>query len=100
MKDSIFQVSCPCCGAKLEIDGEAGVLLGHEPPKSKHAPKNLGEAVRRLKKQESERESLFDQKLADHQNRDDDLGKKFAGLLKKQKGKKPTRPDFRDIDLD
>ena len=53
-----------------------------------------------MKSQEAEREGLFDRKMADHRHRSEDLDKKFSGLLKKQKGKKPSRPDFRDIDLD
>lgn len=100
MKDSIFEARCPCCGAKLEFDGETGVLLSHERPRSKERPSDLNEAVQRLKSKEAERESLFDKKMSDHLHREDDLDKKFSVLLKKQKGKKPQRPDFRDIDLD
>ena len=31
---------------------------------------------------------------------EDELDKKFASLLKKEEGKTPTKPDWRDIDFD
>jgi len=99
MKDSTFEVPCPCCGARLVLDSDQRVVLSHEPPKSKAVPKDLRDAVDKLQARESERESLFDRALAEHQDRGDELERRFAGLLKQQKGKKPTKV-IREFDLD
>lgn len=100
MKDSIFEVACPCCRAKLEIDAESAVVLSHIPPKRKEIPADLLQAVRDVENEESAREEQFRKHFEAEKRHSDELDKKFAGLLKKQKGRKPTKPDWRDIDLD
>ena len=100
MKDSILEVACPCCGAKLEIDADSGVVLDHVPPKRKEIPADLRQAVRDLENEAGAREEQFRQHFEAEKRHSDELDKKFAGLLKKQKGRKPTKPDWRDIDLD
>ena len=99
MKDSTFTVPCPCCGARLEVDAERQVVLSHEKPRSEALPKDLQEAVAKLQDQEAERSSLFDRKMAEQKDKGDELERRFAGLLEKQKGKKPTR-EIREFDLD
>lgn len=99
MKDSTFEVPCPCCGTRLVVDAEHRVILEHEPPRGKQIPKDLREAVNKLEEQAAERDSLFDRKLAEQKDRGDELERKFAGLLKQQKGKKPKRV-IREFDLD
>lgn len=101
MKDSIFEADCPCCGARLEIDAEQGVILSHQPgrPANAKSKKDFNEAVARLKQEESEREKRFADQVAARRRHEEELDKKFAGLLRKQKGKKPTR-ELRDFDLD
>lgn len=102
MKDSIFEVDCPCCGARLEIDGDSGVVLAHSPgrPADEARKKDFGEALARVKREESEREQKFAEQFAASRKREDELSKRFDGLLRKQKGQKPTRPELRDFDLD
>ncbi len=99
MKDSIFKVPCPCCGAKLEIDGENGIILSHEEPRRKTKPTDLKKAVKELDKEAAARDEKFRQEMAAQQGHEDELDKKFASLMKKQEGKAPTKPDWRDIDL-
>lgn len=99
MKDSTFDVACPCCGARLTVDGEQRVVLTHEAPRAREIPKDLREAVNKLDQQAAERDSLFDRKLAEQKDRGDELDRKFEGLLKQQKGKKPKRV-LREFDLD
>lgn len=100
MKDSNYEVVCPCCGAKLEIDAESGVVLEHVAPKRKETPADLRQAVRELDREAGEREEKFRQHFEAEKRHSDELDKKFAGLMKKQKGQKPVKPDWRDIDLD
>ena len=100
MKDSIFEVACPCCGAKLEIDGSTGTLLSHREAPSRSVPQDLTEAVKELKKKEKEREAVFQDQFQAQRRTEADREKRFAGLLKKQKAGKDTGPILRDFDLD
>ena len=59
MDDGIFEAQCPCCGSKLEIDGDRGVILSHQEPKRAIVPENLQDAVKRLKSEETAREQRF-----------------------------------------
>ena len=100
MKDSIFEVPCPCCGSKLEIDGENGIILTHQEPQRKQKPTDLRKAVKALDKEAEQRDERFLKEMAAQRGYQDELDKKFASLLKKEEGKVPTKPDWRDIDFD
>lgn len=100
MKDSIFVAACPCCGAKLEIDGEAGIILTHQEPVRKSKPTDLRKAVQELDKEAEARDERFRKEMEAQRGHEDELDKKFASLLKKEEGKTPTKPDWRDVDFD
>ena len=100
MDDSVFQVVCPCCGAKLEIDAERRVLLSHAAPKPEHIPVDLREAVIELKSRESTREQRFREQFQAEIKHGEDLQKRFDGLLKKARSEGPPERPQRDIDLD
>lgn len=100
MDGGIFEARCPCCGAKLEIDGDRGVILGHEPPKRAIVPENLQDAVKRLKSEETAREQRFRDQFDAEREHGAELQKRFEGLLKKAKSEKPGPRFPRDIDLD
>ena len=101
MKDSILRVDCPCCGALLEVDADSGAVLSHQPGRPRRAGvKNLDEGLANLKQQEIAREAAFQKSVELNRRKDEDLDRKFAGLLKKQQGRKLDRPPIRDFDLD
>ena len=100
MKDSILEVECPCCGAKLQVDPGTGFVLDHEAPKPKTKKVDLHKAVKDLKKEAGRRGEAFEKRMDAQRKHDDVLDRKFDSLLKQQKGKKPAGPVIRDIDLD
>ncbi len=100
MKDSIFEVPCPCCGSKLEIDGENGIVLTHQEPQRKQKRTDLRKAVKALDKEAEQRDERFLKEMEAQRGHQDELDKKFASLLKKEEGKVSTKPDWRDIDFD
>ncbi len=102
MKDSILLIDCPCCGAALEIDRDSGAVLSHTPgrPRAAKTPKSLDEGLAKLKQQDLAREAAFQKSVERNRRQDEDLDKKFAGLLKKQQGRKFDRPPIREFDLD
>ncbi|MGC1674598.1 MAG: hypothetical protein WA739_20240, partial [Candidatus Acidiferrales bacterium] len=44
-----FEVSCPCCTAKLTIDRELGVVLSHIPPPRPPSSVDLDDTARLLR---------------------------------------------------
>jgi hypothetical protein len=76
MNDSILRIDCPCCGAVLEV------------------------GLAKLKDQEAAREAAFRKSVELNRRKDEDLDRKFAGLLKQQKGRKHDGPPIREFDLD
>lgn len=99
MKDTSFEVDCPCCGARLEIDPETRSILSHTPAHPKHAPEDLQEAMARLKAEEKGRDKRFDNQFEAQKTRGRVLEKKFESLLKKS-GDEPLERPLRDFDLD
>lgn len=100
MDDSVFQVACPCCGAKLEIDAERRVLLSHAAPEPEHIPVDLREAVMELKSRENTRDQRFRERFEAERKHGEDLQKRFDGLLQKTRAEGPPKRPLRDIDLD
>lgn len=98
-KPASFDVTCPCCGAVLKLDGETHAVIAHtEPPRPKTFS-DLEEAARALREQDSRRESIFRQSVEAQKNQADLLDKKFQEALKRAK-EAPDIQRVRDIDLD
>jgi hypothetical protein len=96
---STFEVTCPCCGARLTIDAELSKLLHHTaPPKPTHAP-DLDHAAQLLEKEKARREALFRQSTEETKIKSQLLERKFEEALKHTKDE-PITPPIRDIDLD
>ena len=94
-----FEITCPCCGARLLIDAELGRIISHQaPPKHSSAP-DFDHASLLLEKEKARREALFNQSAEDEKVKSKLLDRKFAEGLKKSKDEPITRPT-RDIDLD
>ncbi len=100
MKDGILRIDCPCCRAVLEVDAESGTVLSHSPGRPRGGPKSLDEGLAKLKDQEAAREAAFRKGVELNRRKDEDLDRKFAGLLKQQKGRKHDGPPIREFDLD
>jgi len=99
MSDEILEVACPCCRALLTIDAKTGEVLRHQAPRRQDLPPDLSAAVELLEQEERAREGLFDRQLEAERKHGQALGRRFEGLLKKQRGQ-PSEPFVRDIDLD
>jgi hypothetical protein len=94
-----FDVTCPCCQAKVRIDPEMRVVLSHEPPPEERTVKNLSEAVKGLKGEAAQRQAKFEESLKAERSKKDLLDRKFQDALKRTKDSPLDRP-IRDIDLD
>ncbi|MBI1358210.1 MAG: hypothetical protein GC160_28075 [Acidobacteria bacterium] len=99
MKDSILRVTCPCCRAELEVDVHTQTAVSMAPGKPAAGPKSLDEELARLKGREAEREEVFQKTIEQNRRKEAAMDRRFADLLKKQKGQKIDRP-VREFDLD
>jgi len=93
-----FDVLCPCCNARLKIDGDLKAVIDHEPPKVARRYASVDDAVGALKDQDHEREQKFAASVEAERTKKDVLNRKFEELFKKTKG--DTSKPVRDIDLD
>ena len=96
---TMFDVTCPCCGARLTLDAELGKVITHEPPPKQFKAPDFDHAAQLLENEKARREALFNQSAEDEKVKSKLLDRKFEEGLKKSKDEPVTRP-MRDIDLD
>jgi hypothetical protein len=94
-----FKVECPCCLAKLEIDGALEAVLSHTPPPRPPSSVDLGDTARLLRAHDDAVEAKFRASVEAEKTKEDLLARKFAEGLKKAKDGPIERP-LRDFDLD
>ncbi len=89
-----FIVTCPCCRAKLTVDGELRAVITHEAPPPRRTADDLGSAFDKLRKQSAEREERFRQQIEAEKQKGKILDRKFQEGLKKAKDSPdpPPRP--------
>ena len=98
MSAKSFVVQCPCCEAKLTIDGELREVLAHEAPPPKRTVSDIGAAFEALTKKSAERDERFRREMESQGQKAKLLDRKFQEGLKKAKDD-PDRP-IRPIDID
>ncbi|MGH9415893.1 MAG: hypothetical protein ACRD01_04625 [Terriglobales bacterium] len=95
-----LEIRCPDCGARLQVDAETGLVLGHQRAPSRGRDLDLSRAQEQLGRQEQERERRFQQSVADEKGRDELLARKFEQSLEQAKRDPATGKPLRDFDLD
>ena len=93
-----FEVTCPCCGARLKLDSDLRAVIDHEAPKVARKFGSVDEAMGAMKGQDAEREKKFAASIEAEKSKRDVLNRKFDELFEKTKG--DTSRPIRDIDLD
>jgi len=96
---TMIEISCPCCGARLEVDAELRKVITHEPPAKPAKERDLDHATQLLEKEAARREAHFKQSAEEEKIKSQLLERKFAEALKRTKDQ-PEAPVLRDIDLD
>ena len=89
-----FVLTCPCCQAKLTVDGELRAVIAHEVPPPRRTAEDLGSAFDKLRKQSAEREERFRRQMDAEKQKGKVLDRKFQEGLKKAKDSPdpPPRP--------
>jgi hypothetical protein len=94
-----FSIVCPCCEAKLTVDGQTGALLAHEEKKKVHG--SFEDLAGELTKQKELREQLFAQEMSSVKDRERLLEEKFQEALKRADADiDKDKPFMNPLDLD
>ena len=93
-----FEISCPCCDARLKVDSELRAVISHEAPKTPRKFSSVDDAIGALKTHDVEREKKFAASVEAEKSKRDVLNRKFDELFEKTKG--DTSKPIRDIDLE
>ena len=99
-KSTIFEITCPDCGAAVKVDAVTHAVIAHTPAPRKRTFEDFEAATRALKDQEERKQSLFRQSVEAEKNKDDVLAKKFAEALRRAKETPDEARPLRDFDLD
>jgi len=99
-RPAAFDVTCPCCGAVLKIDGETRAVIAHTAAERPKMFADLDEAGKAMREQEGRRDSIFRQSVEAEKQRGDLLEKKFQEAIRRAKESPDTGRPIRDIDLD
>jgi hypothetical protein len=94
----VFEIDCPCCGAKMTVDRRLGVVLAHVAP-VRPPSIDLDDTAQLLRKHSEAVEAKFRASVEAEKTKEDVLARKFAEGLKKAKDA-PVEKPIRDFDLD
>jgi hypothetical protein len=100
VKSALFDVQCPCCHAKLQIDPNTKAVITFEEPPRQRTVEDIEAAARALKGESARREELFQKSVEANKSSADVLSRKFDELLKKAKSDDPTKPPPKPLGLD
>ena len=99
VKDKIFEIACPDCGAMMKIDSATGLVVSHTPAPRKRMFEDLETAAKAMREQDERKESMFRQSIDAERNKEDLFEKKFAEALRKAKDAPEGKP-LREFDLE
>jgi hypothetical protein len=99
VKDKIFEVACPDCGAMIKVDAASGSVVSHTPAPRKRMFEDLETAAKAMREQDERKELIFRQSVEAEKNKEDLFEKKFAEALRKAKDAPEGKP-LREFDLD
>lgn len=94
MPRHLFEIDCPCCGKRIEIDTRSGKARAVRVQESKKV-KDLDGLVEEHRHEDERLRSLFEEAAKDHAHYDERLEKLFkkaAEEAEKHKDEKPPNP--------
>ena len=98
-KKKVLNIDCPCCGSKLSIDAEAGVVTECQEPVDPRKSAELKDAAQVVKDEASRIHDRFRQIVEADKGRGAAMEQKFKEFMDKAKDEPAPKP-VRDIDLD
>ena len=99
-KDALFEVTCPCCQASLQVDPRTRAVITFKAAERPRELADIETGLERLKGEAARREEAFQKSVEHERNQQQVLARKFEELFKKAKETADQPPPKRDIDLD
>lgn len=97
MDDNRWTILCPCCDATLVIDRETGALISHH-EKTKPVA-SFDRMAEEMKRQQQQRDRIFDQEFSSLKNRERILDEKFREAMKRA-GDDDGKPFRNPLDIE
>ncbi|MEW6721437.1 MAG: hypothetical protein AB1346_13400 [Thermodesulfobacteriota bacterium] len=95
----VFELECPCCGARIAVDAEKGVILESHERVDPRKGADLKDAQQLLKEESERIHDRYRRIVAADKTRGAEMDKKFKEFFEKAKDEPAPKP-VRDIDLD
>lgn len=98
-EEAVVQVTCPCCGSALVVDGRTGAVAEWKAAEDPRKSAGLKDADRLLQEEKARVEARYQEIVRADKERGSSMERKFKEFLEKSQGEPATRP-LRDVDLD
>lgn len=95
----VFNLDCPCCGARISVDAESGAVLESREAVDPRKGADLKDAQQLLKEESERIQDRFRQIVEADKMREATMDRKFKEFFEKAKDEPAPKP-VRDIDLD
>ena len=96
---TVFNVTCPCCGARIAIDAGSGAVVESSEAVDPRKTADLKDAQQLLKEESARIHDKYRLIVEADKGREAAMDKKFKEFFEKAKDEPPPKP-VRDIDLD
>jgi uncharacterized Zn finger protein (UPF0148 family) len=97
--NNVFNLSCPCCGARITVDAANGAVVESREPEDPRKSASLSDAQQLLKEESVRIHDKYRQIVEADKSREATMDKRFKEFFEKAKDEPPPKP-LRDIDLD
>lgn len=100
MDKKTFDLECPCCGARLEIDAATGKILFSKEAPQKQKDFSFDGQLERIRAQKQQADQLFNKAFQDEAERKKLLERKFEEAQKRAQQDKGGPPPRNPLDMD
>ncbi len=95
-----ISLTCPHCQATLVVDGDAGVVVEHQPPIEHREKVDFETRLQQMEDEKRRAANRLDEAMRQEKSRDRILEDRFRKLMEDAKDDDGAPPPVRDIDLD
>ncbi len=95
-----ISVTCPHCLTTLEVDSQAGVVVGHQAPVSTEKKIDFETRIQEMADEKQRAANRMQEAMRAEQSRERLLEDRFQALMNKAGEVDDTTPHIRDIDLE
>jgi len=95
-----ISVTCPHCGSTLQVDTEAGVVVGHAPPPSTSEKVDFDTRLKQIEEEKQRASDRMEEAMRMEKDKERIMEDRFRKLLDEASKSDDDEPPIKDIDLD